>query len=259
MNDCHELRNQPGQATPLKKPQPLENMRTVLLFLFCCAVALFPYVLGQSEAEPAGQSVPGNLGDLKTQLTYYERSGRYQHDVAAVLSSAEAYVLRRAPLVRKPAIVLDIDETSLSNWPQIQANDYGRIANGPCNLPSGPCGQATWVASAQDEPIMPTLTLFRAAKAKGVSIFFITGRDETARQATEANLHKVGYDGWSALIMRPAGTSTPSAADYKAPERAKIAAEGFTIIANIGDQPSDLAGGNAERAFLVPNPFYRIP
>jgi hypothetical protein len=72
-------------------------------------------------------------------------------------------------------------------------------------------------------------------------------------------LRKVGYDDWSALIMRPAGTSTASAADYKAPERAKIAAQGFTIIANVGDQPSDLAGGNAERVYLVPNPFYRIP
>jgi hypothetical protein len=59
--------------------------------------------------------------------------------------------------------------------------------------------------------------------------------------------------------MRPNGTSTQSAADYKAPERAKIASQGFTIIANVGDQPSDLAGGYAERTFLEPNPFYRIP
>ena len=34
------------------------------------------------------------------------------------------------------------------------------------------------------------------------------------------------------------------------------------FIANIGDQPSDLAGGNPEDRvgqFLLPNPFYRIP
>jgi predicted secreted acid phosphatase len=162
-------------------------------------------------------------------------------------------------MVRTPAIVLDIDETSLSNWPEIRANDYGLITNGPCNLPAGPCGTGSWVASAQDEVILPTLALFRAARAKGVSVFFITGRNEAARPATEANLHNVGYDGWTALVMRPNGTSTQSAADYKAPERAKIASQGFTIIANVGDQPSDLAGGYAERTFLVPNPFYRIP
>jgi acid phosphatase len=204
-------------------------------------------------------SMPANLGDLKQRVTEYKRSGAYDRGVAAVLRNAQAYVTSRAPVVRKPAIVLDIDETSLSNWPQIQANDYGRFTNGPCTLPAGPCGQTSWVASAQGEVIEPTLQLFRAAKTKGVSIFFITGRFETAREATEANLHKAGYDGWSALIMRPDGTSTPSAADFKAPERTKIAAQGYTIIANVGDQPSDLSGGNAERTYLVPNPFYRIP
>ena len=213
----------------------------------------------QSRAQATVASIPENLGVLKQQITEYKRSGAYDRDVAAVLSNAQAYVTRRAPLVRKPAIVLDIDETSLSNWPEIQANDYGRFTNGPCNLPAGPCGSASWVASAQAEAIQPTLALFRAAKTKGVSVFFITGRSETAREATEANLHKAGYDAWSALIMRPAGTSTPSAADYKAPERGRIAAQGYTIIANVGDQPSDLSGGNAERTYLVPNPFYRIP
>ena len=59
--------------------------------------------------------------------------------------------------------------------------------------------------------------------------------------------------------MIPVGAHFASAADFKAPQRAKIEADGFTIIANMGDQPSDLAGGHAERTFLLPNPFYRIP
>ena len=107
--------------------------------------------------------------------------------------------------------------------------------------------------------IQPTLAMFKNAKAMGVAVFLISGRSETVRKATESNLRKAGFEGWTALIMRPRGTSTPFAADYKAPERAKIAAQGFSIIANIGDQPSDLTGGNAERTFLLPNPFYRIP
>jgi predicted secreted acid phosphatase len=213
----------------------------------------------RSTAQTASRSAPVNLGDLKRQITEYHHSGRYDRDVAAVLMMAEQYVQQRAPMVRKPAVVLDIDETSLSNWPQIQANDYGRILNGPCDLPVGPCGQASWQGRGEDEAIRPTLKLFQKAKAMGVSVFFLTGRSETVRTETEANLRKVGYDGWAAVLMRPAGTSTPSAANYKAPERAKITAQGFTIIANVGDQPSDLAGGYAERTFLVPNPFYRIP
>lgn len=38
--------------------------------------------------------------------------------------------------------------------------------------------------------------------------------------------------------------------------RAAIEAQGYTIVANVGDQESDLAGGRAERAFKLPNPFY---
>jgi hypothetical protein len=33
----------------------------------------------------------------------------------------------------------------------------------------------------------------------------------------------------------------------------------YTIIANVGDQYSDLRGKYAEQVFKVPNPFYFIP
>ena len=39
----------------------------------------------------------------------------------------------------------------------------------------------------------------------------------------------------------------------------QIEQQGYTIIANIGDQPSDLDGGFSEQTYLLPNPFYRIP
>jgi predicted secreted acid phosphatase len=201
---------------------------------------------------------PANLGDLKLAAREYKRSGAYDRDLAAVAAAAEAYVVRRAGEVVRPALVLDIDETSLTNWPEIEANDFGYIANGPCRLPKGPCGARAWERMGRAKAIAPTLALFNAAKARGVSVFFLTSRNETQRAATAANLRAVGYRGWSALIMRSAGLRPSSAADYKAAERAKIAAKGFTIIANVGDQPSDLAGGYAERSFLLPNPFYRI-
>ena len=48
-------------------------------------------------------------------------------------------------------------------------------------------------------------------------------------------------------------------ARFKAGERARIVMQGYQVLATLGDQPSDLAGGYAEKAFLMPNPFYRIP
>jgi acid phosphatase len=59
--------------------------------------------------------------------------------------------------------------------------------------------------------------------------------------------------------MVPEGAHFPSAADFKAPIRAEIEQAGYKIIANMGDQPSDLKGGHAEKIFLLPDPFYRVP
>jgi acid phosphatase len=47
--------------------------------------------------------------------------------------------------------------------------------------------------------------------------------------------------------------------NHKTEARISIERMGFTIIANIGDQESDLAGHHAERTFKIPNPFYFIP
>ena len=204
-------------------------------------------------------SQPPNLGDLKQQIREYKRSGGYDRDLAAVAAAAQAYVGQRAGEVTKPALVLDIDETSLSNWPVLEADDFGYIPNGPCrNLPEGPCGFVAWDYTMRAKAIAPTLALFNAAKAKGVSVFFITGRRDSERRVTEANLRAVGYQGWAGLVMR-AKDAKGSVADFKSGERARLEARGYTIIANMGDQPSDLAGGHFERGFLLPDPFYRIP
>ena len=208
---------------------------------------------------PLSMSQPLNLGELKLQLTDYECSGQYDREVAATLSDAQSYVDFRAGQVNHPAIVLDIDETSLSNWPWIAANDYGNILSGGCSL-SGPCGFAAWLLSAQSAAIAPTLRLFNEAKTKNVKIFFVTGRPDVPalRDATERNLRAVGYDGWDGLFMRPPTDTNVSVQPYKRATRAEIS-KNFTIIANIGDQRSDLDGGYAERTWKVPNPFYYIP
>jgi predicted secreted acid phosphatase len=233
------------------------------LAMAAAAACLLASAAFAQPAIEARSGEPPNLGEFKQQLLAYKSSGDYERGLAAMAARAQAYVEAHAASVFKPALVLDIDETSLSNWPQIVANDFGYIPRGACaHLPKGPCGVTAWDLKAAARAIEPTLTLFNAARAKGVSVFFITGRSESERAATIRNLHRAGYRGWSKLIMKPAGLNVKSAADYKAPQRAKIAAEGYTIIVNMGDQPSDLAGGYPDdRAgrFLLPNPFYRIP
>src|SRR5215470_20177646 len=81
---------------------------------------------------------PLNLDEIKKQLrTYHDQN--YNDDVAAVVSDAREWIESRANGVKKPALVLDIDETSLSNWENLLANDLGFIEDGSCErLPRGP-------------------------------------------------------------------------------------------------------------------------
>ena len=231
------------------------------------AAAVFfsaPTALAQPPAPPSPiippPVQPANIGDLKTEATQYYDSGAYLTDLQQAAWPAIPWITDEAARVDRPAVVFDIDETALSNWEGLKANDFGRIFNGPCDrLPQGPCGLQAWDLMARSTVIQPTMDVFNTAKDRGAAIFFITGRDETQRAATERNLAAVGYTGYSRLIMEPTGAHYVSAADFKAPQRLEIEQEGYTIVANMGDQPSDLDGGFSERTFLLPNPFYRIP
>lgn len=210
--------------------------------------------LGGCAAHPAVPSLP----DVQRQVAAYIDSGAYERDFAAVVDQARAWLESRVKAVPRPAIVLDIDETSLSNWPAYRANGWGRVTAGSCELPGGPCGIRAWQAMAQARALAPTVALVRRARELGVAVFFITGRPPELREATERNLREQGYS-WDGLVLLPPGRSFASAAEFKAPERKRIAEQGYTILLSMGDQRSDLDGGFAERTFKLPNPVYFLP
>jgi predicted secreted acid phosphatase len=213
----------------------------------------------RAEFVTAG-SQPSNVGDAKIAALAYHNSGAYDRDLAAVTAKANHWLARRVSSVSRPALVLDIDETALSNWEVIQLDDFGRPVDGPCVIGTGaPCGWAEWDQLGRDPAIAPTLELYRKARASGLAVFFITGRPESQRSATEHNLAEAGYSKYEKLYMVPDGAHFRTAADFKAPIRAEVEQAGYTIVINMGDQPSDLEGGHAERKFLLPNPFYRVP
>ncbi|HJZ73172.1 MAG TPA: HAD family acid phosphatase [Vicinamibacterales bacterium] len=218
--------------------------------------ALVIALAGCGHARP---STVANLFDAQRQVEQYISSGRYDADFAKVVAEAQAYVEQRATKAVRPAIVLDIDETSLSNWPAYKANGWGRVVAGDCHLETGPCGLRAWQASGQAKALGPTLALVTRARALGVAVFFISGRPHALLEATERNLREQGY-AWDEVIVFPEGAASfASAVDFKAPERRKIAERGFTILLTMGDQESDLKGGYAERTFKLPNPVYFLP
>jgi len=231
-------------------------------------------VSGCPQAPPAAafdSTWPINLGLLQQRLIVY-RCNDYLKDFAAEVAKARAWVEQRAPQVVKPAVVFDIDETSLSNWEQLYHNQFAYVPSGPCDLKSGmACGQREWELGARGVALTPTLELFRflqTLKDKNggaVALFFITGRGEDPfeRTATEWNLRREGYEGWQRLYMRPSNNPGANVAVYKTRARRDIEDMHYAIIANLGDQYSDLigddAGDHAERCYKLPNPFYFIP
>ena len=198
-----------------------------------------------------------NLGKLKTRLIAYHNCTANQGCYTADLdrqSDLAISILRRRAAGAKPgerlALVLDVDETALSNWNEEMQDDFGYIAK----------DWNDWVDKKQASAIAGTLRLYKEAVAHGVSVFFITGRGEAQQDATADNLTSVGYARWAGLALRGPHPKEQSTTEYKSGERKKIVDAGYHIIVNMGDQLSDLNGSpKAEHSVKLPNPFYFIP
>ncbi|WP_115703902.1 HAD family acid phosphatase [Legionella sainthelensi] len=198
---------------------------------------------------------PPNLALAKNELKNYHDSGSYQKELAQVIHKAQKYIEQQASLNKKEklpkklAIVLDIDETSLSNYNSMIQRDFGGNRQ--------QYHQDIMAANAQ--AIKPMLALYQDALAHDVNVFFVTGRNESERKATEQNLIKEGYSRWAGLYLRPMSYSSKSIIPFKSHTRQKITEKGYTIVASIGDQYSDLKGGYAQKVFKLPNPYYYLP
>jgi acid phosphatase len=203
-------------------------------------------------ALPASQFAvePPNLNQAKWTVQQYAASGQYGRDLADVALQANKYLTRRlarAQPDQKLAIVFDIDETVLSNLATMQDNDFGYV----------PPVWKRWVAEARAPAITPVQVVYENAVRHQVAVFFITGRRESERAATEKNLRDVGYETWTKIYCTPDDEDKPTRL-FKTNTRAQIQQDGYTIILNIGDQNSDLQGGFAEKTFKLPNPFYIV-
>jgi acid phosphatase len=210
------------------------------------------------QAQTVSPAAPGerirNLDKFKTELKAYHDCTVtrvcYQRDLDLQADRAIAFLKRRVTHVRvgdKLALVLDIDETTLSNYEEMAGADFA-YDNAKFNA---------WVDSAKAPAIAGTLRLYKEAQRLGVHVFFITGRNESQRAVTEQNLRSRGFENWQELVLRQKGEEGSTAVAYKSAARAKIAAQGYRIILNVGDQWSDLQGKPmAEYSVKYPDPYY---
>lgn len=198
---------------------------------------------------------PPNLWPAKQAIRAYLDSGEYDRDIAAVTAQASSWLdqrvreesVRPAAQRTRLAAVFDIDETLLCNLPHMRKMDFGYVK----------AEWDAWVDSGQAPPIGPVRDLLLHARQLGVAVFILSGRAEADRAGTEKNLRAVGAADVAGLWFKPADPAQTTET-FKTRCRGKIEADGYTIVLNIGDQDSDLAGGHAERTFKLPDPFYII-
>ncbi|MGZ9930355.1 HAD family acid phosphatase [Streptomyces sp. NC-S4] len=189
------------------------------------APAAAPAPVSAPAAAPAAASAPGGNAAILG-IDY----ATWQRDVAAVIDAARPAIEARiaaSPAGEKPALVLDIDNTSLET-------DFH------------------WFWTFPTPAITKVRALTQYAHERGVAIFFVTARPGIIHSLTERNLKAVGYP-VSGLYVRDLPDLFDEVSAYKTGKRAEIEARGYTIIANIGNSPTDLVGGHAERTVKLPD------
>jgi predicted secreted acid phosphatase len=223
------------------------------------------------------QQIKNYYGDPLGTGTFSAHSN-YAKEASQVAADGEKY-LAHAKVQGKAtkAIVLDVDDTVLTNY------NYELASNWAFN----PTTNAEFV-NDQKFPATPGMVdLAKTAEREGYAIIYLTGRPSTQEQATLGNLTAdgVGVDagfpkptsikgGEDGLFTKPAVADYPAylkqacaddpngsctTIDYKSATRKHIESLGYDIVANFGDQFSDLKGGAADKTFKLPNPSYYLP
>ena len=241
---------------------------------------------GSSGATQGGEGIPNIDSVKKTIATYYgdPGTGIANRTDSPYIREMRSIVARQAPVIAaqcavgrakhsNPAIVLDADDTTLWTY-DMEVADMHFVFD--------PTEQDVWVQD-QRFPATPSMTsLVSIAQRSGCTVIGLTGRNDDQKTATIANLQKVGYPQFRAeqrgtqtyytkwtgvgASQQPSyvqcATAKCTTIEYKSQTRAHIesAAGGrYDIVANVGDQYSDLKGGSADRAVKLPNPTYYLP
>ena len=241
---------------------------------------------GSSGATQSGEGIPNIDSVKKTIATYYgdPGTGLANRTDSPYIREMRSIVARQAPVVaaqcsigrhqhRNPAIVLDADDTTLWTYDMEVA---------AMHFVFDPALQDEWV---QDErfPATPSMTSLAAiASRSGCTVIGLTGRNDDQKAATIENLQRVGYSQISAeqhgtqtyytkwtgvgTSQQPSyitcATAKCTTVEYKSQTRAHIESRSggrYDIVANFGDQYSDLLGGSADRSVKLPNPTYYLP
>ncbi|MFJ9612979.1 HAD family acid phosphatase [Streptomyces noursei] len=195
---------------------------------------------------------------------YASPTSNYARQVRGIEAKARAYLTgalaKKGADKAKPAIVLDMDDTTLLTYNYELKVGFNFT----------PKSQDEYLEHTDMAAVFGMNDLVNWAHKKGAEVFFVTGRKEAQRDWSVRNLKNVGYgvpldrahvylrDKEHPPAYLPCG-KTCSTIDFKSGTRRHIESLGYRVVANFGDQYSDLEGGAAARTFKLPNPMYYLP
>jgi predicted secreted acid phosphatase len=253
----------PATPTSASQIQNIDQVKTAIKAYYGDTVTAV------NDPVPDGQDV-SYAGDSSTQpLHQFGSNSAYAHEVEGIAADAGTYLAKQAKPHQEhdgtKAILFDIDDTTLNTY------SYEIYSNFVFN----PSTNAAFVnaGSASVFPAVPGMVgLEQKALDEGYQVFFLTGRPATQLTGTLANLRDAGYTvddshvylkDLTAPYLQPCGTADDgkpcTTTEYKSLTRKYIESQGYDIVANFGDQFSDLNGGFADATYKIPNPMYFLP
>lgn len=194
------------------------------------------------------QSRADTLGEPPTPRASFSQSikqGGPDDAVAADVDGAD---------VLTPAIIFDVDDTALSSFHAMAAASFTTV---PQLMPH-------FFLASSAPALQPVLRLYRQARALGLVPVFVSERPPEARAATLEALSRAGFTGFRHLITRSSSSAAkgrvmPTASQFKFEVRQALVRRGFNIIAVVGDQEHDFAGGLAgDFQCKLPNLLYEF-
>jgi Predicted secreted acid phosphatase len=192
-------------------------------------------------------SVPVNLQLAKKEVVNYYESGKYSNDLKDIISNAENEI-NKLNLPANSAMVFDVDETSLSNYEAIKKIHFGYVRNMWDN----------WINEANAPAIPEVKQFYDFVILKKIKVIFLSSRMSSQYNATYSNLKNAGYLEFDTLILKDFFNSNLTSLEFKSRQRELLSQKGYDIIADIGDQKSDLEGQYHGIQIKLPNYLYII-
>ena len=192
-------------------------------------------------------SVPLNLQIAKKNVIKYYESSAYSNDLENIISNAEDEI-NNIKLKTNSVVIFDIDETSLSNYENIKEIYFGYDSLKWDN----------WINEAKAPAIPEVKKFYDYAISKKIKVVFLSSRKSSQYDATNRNLKHAGYLEFDTLILKDNSVSNQSSSEFKSKKRELLTQKGYEIIADIGDQASDLVGKFTGIQIKLPNYLYII-